>query len=311
MAILVSGSLAYDQILNFNGRFADHIIADKIHTLSVSFLVESVEESFGGTAGNIAYSLMLLGETPTIIATAGSDFGTYEAWLKKNAVPTESIKIAPTDKTAFATIMTDLDDNQITAFYPGAMTIPYHAVPARQGSDLAIIAPGNMADMRDLAAYYRSEKIPFVYDPGQQIPALSAEDLKHGMEGAYAFISNDYEFALMSEKTGRTEASMFEHVGMIVTTLGNKGSRVATKKDGTIEVGTANPQVVDPTGAGDAYRAGFLAALRRGLPARTAAQLGSTVAAYAIEIKGTQTHTFTKEVLAARYRENYHEEINL
>jgi adenosine kinase len=310
MSILVSGSLAYDRILNFNGKFADHILAEKIHTLSVSFLVESFNESFGGTAGNIAYSLMLLGESPTILATAGNDFESYAAWLTKNGVLTDSIRIADNDKTAFATIMTDLDDNQITAFYPGAMTIPYHGTPEKSANDIAIIAPGNMADMRDLAAYYRSEKIPFIYDPGQQIPALSADDLKRGMEGAYALISNDYEFALMSEKTGRTETSMLEHVGMIVTTLGNKGSRVTTK-DGTIEVGTANPTVVDPTGAGDAYRAGFLAAVRRGLPPRTAAELGSTVAAYAIEIKGTQTHTFTKEQISARYRENYHEEITL
>lgn len=309
MTILVSGSLAYDRILNYNGRFADNILKDKIHTLSVSFVVDKMEESFGGTAGNIAYSLMLLGETPRIVSTAGNDFGAYAAWLTKCGIDTASIHIADADKTAFATIMTDLDDNQITAFYTGAMTIPYHGATA-EGTDLAIIAPGNMADMRDLAAYYRAEKIPFIYDPGQQIPALSADDLKHGMEGAYAFISNDYEFALMSEKTGRTETSMLDHVGMIVTTLGSKGSRVTTK-EGSIEVATANPSVVDPTGAGDAYRAGFLAAVRRGLHVRVAAELGSTVAAYAIEIKGTQTHTFTKEALAARYRENYHEEIAL
>lgn len=310
MSTFVSGSLAYDRILNYNGRFADHIIADKIHTLSVSFLVESVEESFGGTAGNIAYSLALLGESPVILATAGNDFGAYAAWLTKHAVPTDSIRIATSDKTAFATIMTDLSDNQITAFYAGAMTIPYHGTPVRGTDDIAIIAPGNMADMRDLAAYYRAEKVPFIYDPGQQLPALSADDLKHGMEGAHILISNDYELALMSEKTGRTEASLLEHVDMIVTTLGAKGSRVTTK-EGSIEVGTANPKVVDPTGAGDAYRAGFLAAIRRGMTARAAAQLGSTVAAYATEIKGTQTHTFTKEALAARYRENYHEEIKL
>lgn len=310
MSIIVSGSVAYDRILNFNGRFADHILPDKIHTLSVSFLVETLKESYGGTAGNIAYSLALLGEDPRIIATAGDDFKAYSIWLEKNHVSVASIKTADGEKTAFATIMTDLDDNQITAFYPGAMGIPYHAAPPKEGATFAIIAPGNMADMRDFAAYYRAEKIPFIYDPGQQIVALSAEDLKNGMEGAYAIISNDYELALIAEKTGRRESALLSHVGMVVTTLGAKGSRIVTK-DGTIEVGTANPSVVDPTGAGDAYRAGFLAALSRGWTPRTAAQLGSTVAAYAVEVKGTQTHTFTKEALAERYRKNYHEEIAL
>ena len=310
MNILVSGSLAYDRILNFNDRFANHIIPDKIHTLSVSFIVDSIKESFGGTAGNIAYSLSLLGENPRIISTAGGDFGNYAVWLKKCGIATDSIAIAAGEQTAFATIMTDLDDNQITAFYPGAMTIPYHAAPVAEGAEIAIVAPGNMSDMRDFAAFYRAQNIPFIYDPGQQITVLSAEDLKNGMEGAVAFISNDYEFSLAAQKTGRSEHSILEHVSMIVTTLGSEGSRITTK-EGVTEVGTANPAVVDPTGAGDAFRAGFLAGLRRKLSPRAAVQLGSTVAAYAIEVKGTQTHTFTKDALAARYRENYHEEIEL
>ncbi len=308
MSILVSGSLAYDRILNFKGHFAEHILADKIHALSVSFLVESVEESFGGTAGNIAYSLALLGESPRILATAGNDFAPYAAWLEAKGIDTKDIPRAA-EKTAFATIMTDLDDNQITGFYLGAIAIPYGASNAMK-DDIAIIAPGNMKDMQGLAAEYRALGIPFVYDPGQQITAISGNDLKSSMEGAYAFISNDYEFALASEKMGWKTADFLNHVGMIVTTLGAAGSRAVTK-EGTIEVGTADPHVVDPTGAGDAYRAGFLAALRRGLPLKTALQLGSTVAAYAVEAKGTQTHGFTSGALADRYRDAYHEDLSL
>lgn len=310
MALVVSGSLAYDRILNFKGHFVEHIIKDKIHALSVSFLIDSVEESFGGTAGNIAYSLSLLGETPRILATAGSDFGPYAQWLTKNNIPTESVRIAKSERTAFATIMTDLDDNQVTGFYQGAMALPYGEAYGLSAEDLVIVAPGNLDDMRTVPKRCRDTGIPFVYDPGQQIIALSKEDLQRGIAGARALVSNDYEFALIARKTGWREADILSRAGMIVTTLGAKGSRITTS-GGVTEVGTANPAVVDPTGAGDAYRAGFLVALKRGFPAVSAARLGSTVAAYAIEVKGTQTHRFTRAELAERYRAAYHEDLSL
>lgn len=301
--ILVAGSLAYDRILNFDGLFADHILPNKIHSINVSFFAPVMEESMGGAAGNIAYSLALLGEKPVILARAGKDFEPYRELLKKAGVDTSLVEIDKDVLTASATILTDIKDNQITAFNPGAMTKAY-TVPALKG-DFMIIAPTNPEDMRTLPRLARDAHIPFMFDPGQQIPMLSTDDLRNGITGAKVFISNDYELSLIMIKSGWSEAEVLEHCDMLVTTVGEKGSVIKTKTD-TIEIPPAKPNaIVDPTGAGDGYRAGFTHAMLKGWPLDVAGRLGSVIAAYSVETRGTQTHEFTDAVLRERYHKNY------
>ena len=305
MRILVSGSLAYDRILNFEGRFAEHILPEKIHALNISFFAPEMRESFGGTAGNIAYTLALLGETPVILANAGTDFSEYSAWLTENTVPKDSIGFVAGVKTAVATILTDSANNQLAAFYPGAMANPY-AKEITDG-DFAIVSAGNPDDMKKMPEVFRARKVPFIYDPAQGIPILSADDLRNGMEGAKVLISNDYELSMIKEKTGWNETEIINHVEVLVTTFGEKGSRIQTK-DGITEVQAVLPDnTSDPTGAGDAYRAGFISAYTKKLPLKTAGQLGALTACYTVETHGTQTHHFTLEELEARYQKTFNE----
>lgn len=318
--ILISGSLAYDRIMNFPGRFRDHIIPDKLHALSVSFLVDRVDEHFGGTAGNIAYSLALLGMRPTILAAAGSDFARYRAWLVRAGVDVSAIAEHRDLPTAAATIMTDREDNQIAAFHLGAMgrKSPKHALSKVEGSKVksrklltsasfAIVSPGNIDDMRALPRIYKQKKIPYLYDPGQQIPALSTADLRAGITGAHALIVNDYELALVLKKTAWTKQEILKRVEMMVTTMGAKGSVITMRQENkTVTIPAAKPKaVVDPTGAGDAYRAGFLFGLTRGWPLPVVGRFASLVSVYTVERKGTQTHTFTMSGLRVRYRRTF------
>ena len=222
--IFVSGSLAYDRIMNFAGLFGEHFLPEKSHDINVSFTVRDVNESFGGTAGNIAYSLALLGAKPVVLARVGHDFAPYRAWLTERGVDTHMLEVDDALRTAFATIMTDRKDNQITAFYPGAMEKAF-TVPERilGGADFAIVAPGNPEDMRRLPEYFRANDIPFMYDPGQQITALSGDDLEKGMRRAKVFIVNDYEMAMVKEKTKLDEKGILEHAEIVITTVGEKG----------------------------------------------------------------------------------------
>lgn len=311
MRILVSGSLAYDRIMDFDGLFQKHIIPEKTHQINVSFYSESLNESFGGTAGNIAYTLSLLGEHATILAEAGSDFEPYRKWLNQHGVDTEQIAIDKKEKTAFATIITDKANNQIASFYPGAMQIPWKTSDESFFTDEAfgIVAAGNASNMRMLPETYRDKKIPFMFDPGQQVTALSAEDLKNGIDGSRVFISNDYEAALIEQKTGWGETEMLEHADTIVTTLGEKGSRITTSGERIVVPAAKVGAVIDPTGAGDAYRAGFVFGLLREWPLETCGKFAGLVACYTVETKGTQNHTFTKKQLAERYKQNFNEEL--
>ncbi len=310
--ILISGSLAYDRIMDFDGLFGDHILPEKTHELSVSFFVPDLRESFGGNAGNIAYTLSLLGEKPFVVGTAGNDFAPYEAWLTASGIDTTLIRKEPNVRTAFATIMTDRNNNQITAFYPGAMQTPYPLESLLiTKTDFLILAPSNPETMRELPERCRRRAVPFLFDPGQQIPILSADDLKNGIDGARVIIVNDYELELIREKTSWDEAEMTNHAELVVVTLGEKGSRVHSK-GATFSTPAAKPRaVVDPTGAGDAYRAGFVLGLLKHLPLETCAKLAGVVACYTVETEGTQTHTFTKEELVERYRENFNETLHL
>jgi adenosine kinase len=308
MRFLISGSLAYDRIMNFDGVFSDHVLPEKTHTLNVSFLVKDLKESFGGNAGNIAYNLALLGENASPIATAGKDFGPYKDWLQASGVDTSLIKIDTELPTAFASIITDSKDNQITAFYPGAMSKSY-ALSDEVWKDeiIGIVSPGNPDDMRRVPQAFREKGITFMYDPGQQIPALSADDLKQGMEKAGAVISNDYELAMIMKKTGWNENQILQHAEILVTTLGEKGSRIRTPRE-TIEITPAQPKnTSDPTGAGDAYRAGLMYGFLKQWPLKISGQFASVVACYTIETYGTQTHTFTFDDARLRYEDAYKE----
>lgn len=307
MRIFVSGSLAYDRIMTFPGKFSDHILPDKIHILNVCFLVDGLTEKFGGTAGNIAYSLKLLGQEPVILATAGKDFAGYRRWLEQCGMTFEGIRQIDGEFTAGAYITTDQSDNQITGFNPGAMKFPCgFAVDGLDPADaLAIVAPGNLDDMRDYPRRYKARGIRFVLDPGQNITAFSGGDLTEMLTGATYLISNDYELELIQNATGLTLADILSRVGTLITTLGEKGSII--RQGGTeLAIPPARATVVkDPTGAGDAFRAGLLMGLAAGVPLEKAGRMGSVSAVYAVEHHGTQEHAYAIPEFLARYEENF------
>lgn len=306
MRILVSGSLAYDKIMEYPGRFSDHIMPDKIHAINLSFVAENLVEHFGGTAGNIAYGLVLLGEKPTVLAAAGRDFQLYRDRLEKAGVNLDFAPIISDKPTTISNIMTDSADNQIAALCLGAMAhscdIKENEIPA---DAFAIISPGNIDDMRRLPTLYREKKVPFIFDPGQQIPQLSADALRNGITGAKVFISNDYELALVLEKTGWTEEEILGQAGILVTTLGEKGSRIRTGKNVFEIPASSVKKVVDPTGAGDAYRAGFIKGLLANWPLEVAGRFAGVMAAYAVEVYGTQEYQTSLPEAHARYKESF------
>lgn len=308
--ILISGSLAYDKILDYAGRFSDHLVPDKIHTLSVSFVVEDLSEHFGGTAGNIAYSLALLAERPVVLSAAGKDFGPYRERLISMGVNVQHVREIPDTPTMQATIMTDLGDNQIAGVYLGTMAYPCEIDASDIPADaLAVVAPGNLDDMCRLAELYRQKNIPFFFDPGQQIPQLSADQARTCIAGAFALISNDYELGMISAKTGWSENDILKKSNRIITTFGEKGSRIRTAS-AVIDIPSAKVgNVIDPTGAGDAYRAGLVKGIMAGWPLEVSCKFAGVIAAYAIEARGPQGHTFTFADARKRYRQNFDSEL--
>ncbi|HTZ17303.1 MAG TPA: carbohydrate kinase family protein [Dissulfurispiraceae bacterium] len=310
MNIYISGSIAYDRIMDFPGFFSDHILPDKIHILNVCFTVNGMQEKYGGTAGNIAYSLRLLGEKPTILATIGKDHANYFQWLEINDIGMEGIKIVPEEFTAGAYITTDKADNQITGFNPGAMKHRSGFVfPANAAKAVGLIAPGNLGDMMEYARYYKTNGIDCICDPGQSLTAWDAKDLAEWIEGSTMLISNDYELELISKITGRKKKELLRMTGTIITTLGDKGSLVSTEGGETAIPAAKAGDVLDPTGAGDAYRAGLLKGIVTGRDIGTAAKIGAVAATYAIEKYGTQEHHFSYEEFRERYRTNFGEEL--
>ena len=305
--ILVSGSLAYDHIMDFPDLFRNHFMPDKLHNINVSFNITEHHEHFGGTAGNIAYTLALLGEEPCIIATVGNDFDRYAEHLKKSNVDTSSIHIDTSRETSFAYVVTDRGDNQIAAFHPGAGGKSYGDKVPFEWAKLAIIAPGCLEDMHALPEIYRENKIPFFFDPGQVIVMLSSDDLKNGIEGAEVVFGNDYELAMIMQKTGWQEADILKHAKTLVVTLGEEGSRVITPNV-EIRVNAVHAKENrDPTGAGDAYRSGYAKGFLAGLPPEKCAKLASVSAVYDVETVGTQDHHFTINEFKKRYEEAYSE----
>lgn len=305
--LFISGSLAYDRIMDFPGKFSDHILPDKIHILNVCFTVNGLMEKFGGTAGNIAYNLALLDEKPLILGSAGKDFDRYAAWLKQNHLSTEAIRIVPEEFTAGAFITTDQSDNQITGFNPGAMK---HAcgydIPRAEGRRaLGIVSPGCVDDMRDYSRRFKALGIPYICDPGQQIPVLGKEVLNEMMIGADILISNDYELELIQKATGMTKTRIREETRAVITTLGEEGSLVW---DGTTEThipAVPAETVLDPTGAGDAYRAGLIKGLVMGKSLPKAAEMGATCASYAVACHGTQEHRFDMADFRKRHEKQF------
>ncbi len=308
MKIYISGSLAYDRIMDFPGRFSDHILPDKLHILNVCFTVNGMIEKFGGTAGNVAYSLSLLGERPVVVATIGKDYATYFSWLKQNGIPVEGVRIIDEEFTAGAYITTDKADNQITGFNPGAMKhrAGYLLGKPDDGA-ICLIAPGNLGDMTGYAEDCRKNGIPYVCDPGQSLTQWDGEALREWIRGSLLLITNDYELELVMKMTGEDKRGLLDLTGTLITTLGEKGSLVSTPHSAVPIPAAEADNVVDPTGAGDAYRSGLLKGLSAGKDMLTAAKMGTVAAAYAVERYGTQEHRFSHEDFMRRYRENFGE----
>lgn len=309
MEIYLSGSMAYDRIMDFPGRFSDYILPDKIHILNVCFNVNGMAEKFGGTAGNIAYSLGLLSERPLIIATIGKDYQNYFVHLQEQDLPLDGIKIIEEEFTAGAYITTDLSDNQITGFNPGAMKYPsrYGFKDADPENSIVLIAPGNLQDMIEYANACREKGVQFICDPGQSLTKWESKALKNWLAGSTALISNDYELEVIMKVTGLGKRELLGLTKTIITTLGEKGSLIS-EAAGDIGVPAAKTgEVLDPTGAGDAFRAGLIKGIVMGRDLETAGRMGAVAATYAIEKHGTQEHHFTYEEFAGRYRDNFGE----
>ena len=308
MSIYVSGSLAFDRIMTFPGSFQDHILMDKLHMINVSFMVDCMDERRGGCAGNIAYSLALLGEKPVIVSAAGRDFGPYAEALQAKGLPLDGIRRDEDIFTALCYITTDLNSNQITGFYPGAMGLAAnYAFPALDAEkDIAIISPGNVEDMRRLPAFFREKGVPYIFDPGQQLPVLTGNDLLAAIEGSFACITNDYELNMICKATGKSEEELVGRTLWLVTTLGADGALVRGADGTEVRVPAVPPrQVVDPTGAGDAHRAGLLKGLMCGLSMPEAARLGSVSASFCLEKLGTQEHDYSAAAFKARYEDTF------
>jgi adenosine kinase len=303
-AALICGSVAYDTILVFPDRFKAHILPDKIHILNVSFLVPEMRREFGGCAANIAYSLNLLGDRGLPMAAAGHDFGPYRERMERQGIPLDHIKVIESAFTAQAFITTDLDDNQITAFHPGAMQhahlnrVPQVAEPVGVG----IVAPDGRQAMIEHAAQFAEAKIPFIFDPGQGLPMFSGPELKTFIEQAEWVAVNDYEWGMLAQKTGLTQGEVADKVSALIITKGADGSVIHTRER-TWTIPCAKPRaVIDPTGCGDAYRAGLLHGLLHGLDWETTGRLASLLGAIKIESRGPQNHMFTRSELLERYR---------
>ena len=307
MDILVSGSMAYDRIMDFDGMFSDHILPDQLDNINVSFTVNSLTENFGGTAGNIAYSLSLLGEKPRILATIGQDYHRYFEWLEEIGVSTADIRIVEEELTAGAYITSDTHSNQITGFNPGAMKQQsgFNFDSVEPKDCLAIVSPGNLGDMTDYTVEHEKLGIYSIFDPCQSLPAWGAEALITAISQSKMLVCNDYEMEMISNTTGKTRAQVAETVETIVVTKGGDGSDIITTA-GTVTVPVVPADdAVDPTGAGDAFRGGLIKGVVGNLPIERAVQMGNVAGHYAVRILGTQQHSFTIDEFNAKLTENF------
>jgi adenosine kinase len=306
MNILVTGSIAYDTIMVFPDRFRNHLLADQLHILNVCFLTPEMRREYGGTAGNIGYNLKLLGESPLVMATVGEDIGPYLARLESLAIGTPLLKRIPGQFTAQAFITTDLDDNQITAFHPGAMNHSHeNHVTRGLGAGIAIIGPDGKEGMLQHARECAQCSVPFLFDPGQGLPMFSAAEVDEFLELADYVAVNDYEGKLLEEKTGRKLEAIAKGVKALVYTLGAKGSVILAGGQRHEIPSVKADEVVDPTGCGDAYRAGLLYGIARSWDWPSAGKLGAVMGAIKIAQRGAQNHAPSREDVEKRFRDTF------
>jgi len=306
MKIVVTGSIAYDYLMSFPGKFTEHFLPDHLERLSLSFLVDTMDKRRGGCAPNIAYTLALLGERPLLMATAGEDFGEYRQWLLGAGIDTSHVKQIPGKFCASFFCSTDSSNNQIASFYTGAMAdagqLSFRTV---RDCGLAIIAPNDPGAMVQYAEECRTLAIPFIFDPGQQCARMSGDDLRDGIAGAAIVIVNDYELELLRQKTGFDEADILRRAQTLIITKGELGSSVLTS-DSWVDVAAVEPhRIVDPTGVGDAFRGGLMKGIALRLPYEACAKIGSVAATYALEHLGGQSHSYTWDEFRQRYERHF------
>jgi adenosine kinase len=307
MKIVVTGSIAFDYLMSFPGRFTEHILPEHLSRLSVSFLVDTMDKRRGGCGPNIAYTLALLGERPFLMATAGEDFGEYREWLEAAGVDTSLVVQIPGKYTASFFCSTDESNCQIASFYTGSMAnaaeLSFRTVA---GCGMAIISPNDPAAMVQYAEECRALGIPYIFDPGQQCARMSGAELKDGIVGAAMVICNDYELELIGQKTGMREADILLHAKALLVTRGEHGSSVYSGGGAHVDIPAVRPtRIVDPTGVGDAFRGGLLKGIALGLNYDVCARLGSVAATYALEHLGGQSHAFSWDEFKARYEEHF------
>lgn len=307
MKIVVTGSIAFDYLMSYPGRFKEDIVAEHLENISLSFLVDSMKRQKGGNAPNIAYTIALLGGRPAVMATAGRDFAGYRNWLENSGVDTSAILEMEDDFTASFFVNTDLDHNQIASFYAGAMahasllTFKEYAADAQ----LAIISPNDPKAMQAYVQECKQLSIPYIFDPSQQTLRLSGEDLLEGLDGCYMLTANTYEFHLIQEKTGLTSSQIEQKVGGLLVTKGSMGAEI-TVDGSTWEIPSVPPkEIIEPTGAGDAFRAGLMRGIELGLPWDVSGRIGALASTYVLENLGTQTHHFTPDQFVHRFREHF------
>lgn len=307
MRLIVTGSIAYDYLMSFPGKFTELLLQDHLSRISLSFLVDTMDKRRGGCAPNIAYTLALLGERPLLMGTAGQDFNEYRVWLEAAGVDTSLVREIDGKFTASFFCSTDTENNQIASFYTGAMANAAElSFRTAGGCDLAIVSPNDPKAMQQYAEECRTLRIPYIYDPGQQCARLDGGALEAGLAGASVLICNDYEFEILRQKTALDDTAILSAVrGAVVVTRGERGATVVTR-DGRADVPAVAPRrIIDPTGVGDAYRGGFMKGLAAGAAYEVCARLGSVAAAYALEHLGGQSHAYTWDEFRKRYESHF------
>ncbi|MBM3782664.1 MAG: carbohydrate kinase family protein [Acidobacteria bacterium] len=309
MSLIVTGSIAFDYLMSYPGRFTEHFLAEHLDRVSLSFLVDTMDKRRGGCAPNIAYTLALLGERPRLMATAGQDFGDYAQWLQAVGVDTSLVKVVEGKFCASFFCSTDQHNSQIASFYTGAMAdaaaLSFRGVVASGGDALVIISPNDPAAMVQYAQECSTMGLRYIWDPGQQCARMDAAQLAEGITGAFMVICNDYEFELIRQKTGLSEADVLAQVPMLVVTRGEHGSTIMTGGQ-RVDVPAVPPvRVADPTGVGDAYRGGFMKGLTAGADPVVCGCMGSVAATYALEFLGGTYHAYTPLEFAERYAAHF------
>jgi adenosine kinase len=309
MKLVVTGSIAFDYLMSFPGRFTEHFLPEHMHRVSLSFLVDSMDKRRGGCGPNIAYTLALLGERPLLMATAGQDFGDYRAWMNGAGIDTSLVKVVQDKFTASFFCSTDQANNQIASFYTGAMAnaaeLSFRTVTGLQGDGLVIISPNDPDAMVQYAQECSTLGIRYIWDPGQQCTRMDGQQLKEGITGAFMVIVNDYEFELLRQKTGMSEADVQQEVEVLVITRGEHGSTVLSRGTRHDVASVPPARIADPTGVGDAFRGGFMKGLATGASHEDCARLGSVAATYALEHLGGTSHAYTLEEFNTRLAKAY------